>query len=36
MSQDGKVLFASGMVPDYAAIENIKVFVDGVVGKLPG
>jgi basic membrane protein A len=35
MSQDGKVLFADGMVPDYAAIEDLKVFVDGVVGKLP-
>jgi basic membrane protein A len=35
MGQDGKVVFADGMVPDYAAIENLKVFVDGVVGKLP-
>jgi basic membrane protein A len=35
MSQDGKVIFADGMVPDYAAIEDLKVFVDGVVGKLP-
>ncbi len=35
MSQDGKVIFADGMVPSYAAIEDLKVFVDGVVGKLP-
>ncbi|MDQ6728388.1 MAG: BMP family ABC transporter substrate-binding protein [Actinomycetota bacterium] len=35
MGQDGKVVFPDGMVPDYAAIENLKVFVDGVVGKLP-
>ena len=35
IGQDGKVVFADGMVPDYAAIENLKVFVDGVVGKLP-
>jgi hypothetical protein len=35
MDQDGKVIFADGMVPDYAAIENLKVFVNGVVGKLP-
>jgi basic membrane protein A len=35
MGQDGKVIFPDGMVPDYAAIENLKVFVDGVVGKLP-
>ena len=35
MDQDGKVIFADGMVPDYAAIENLKVFVNGIVGKLP-
>jgi simple sugar transport system substrate-binding protein/basic membrane protein A len=35
MDQDGKVIFPDGMVPDYAAIENLKVFVNGVVGKLP-
>jgi simple sugar transport system substrate-binding protein len=35
MGQDGKVVFADGTVPDYAAIEDLKVFVDGVVGKLP-
>src|SRR4051812_7280084 len=35
MAQDGKVLFAAGVVPDYATIENIKVFVAGVVGKIP-
>jgi basic membrane protein A len=35
MAQDGKVIFADGMVPDYAAIEDLKVFVDGVIGKLP-
>jgi basic membrane protein A len=35
MDQDGKVVFPDGMVPDYAAIENLKVFVNGVIGKLP-
>ena len=35
MDQDGKVIFPDGMVPDYAAIENLKVFVNGIVGKLP-
>ncbi|MEA2842573.1 MAG: basic rane protein [Actinomycetota bacterium] len=35
MAQDGSVLFAAGVVPDYAAIENLKVFVAGVEGKLP-
>ncbi len=35
MAQDGSVLFADGVVPDYAAIENLKVFVAGVEGKLP-
>jgi simple sugar transport system substrate-binding protein/basic membrane protein A len=35
MGQDGKVVFGDGVVPDYAAIEDLKVFVDGVVGKLP-
>ena len=35
MAQDGSVLFADGVVPDYAAIEDLKVFVAGVEGKLP-
>jgi simple sugar transport system substrate-binding protein/basic membrane protein A len=35
MDQDGKVIFPDGMVPDYATIENLKVFVNGIVGKLP-
>jgi len=35
MGQDGKVVFAEGVVPDYVAIEGLKVFVDGVIGKLP-
>jgi simple sugar transport system substrate-binding protein/basic membrane protein A len=35
MGQDGKVIFPEGTVPDYAAIENLKVFVDGIVGRLP-
>ena len=35
MAQDGSVIFADGVVPDYAAIEDLKVFVAGVEGKLP-
>ena len=35
MAQDGSVIFAAGVVPDYAAIEDLKVFVAGVEGKLP-
>ena len=35
MAQDGKTIFPAGMVPDYAAIEGLTVFVDGIVGKLP-
>lgn len=35
MDQDGKMIFPDGMVPDYATIENLKVFVNGVIGKLP-
>jgi simple sugar transport system substrate-binding protein/basic membrane protein A len=35
LGQDGKTIFPAGMVPDYAAIEALTVFVDGVVGKLP-
>ena len=35
IAQDGKTIFPAGMVPDYAAIEALTVFVDGVVGKLP-
>jgi len=35
VGQDGKVVFAEGVVPDYVAIEGLKVFVEGVVGQLP-
>ena len=35
-TQSGDTMFASGVVPDYAAIEAANtVFVDGVVGDLP-
>ncbi|MCU1676886.1 MAG: basic rane lipoprotein [Frankiales bacterium] len=33
--QDGAVKIPDGTVPDYATIEKIDYFVDGVVGKLP-
>lgn len=33
--QDGVVRIPDGTVPDYAAIEKIDYFVQGVVGKLP-
>jgi basic membrane protein A and related proteins len=33
--QEGKVRIPEGTVPDYAAIEKIDYFVDGVVGTLP-
>ncbi|MFC5823659.1 BMP family ABC transporter substrate-binding protein [Nonomuraea insulae] len=33
--QDGIVRIPKGTVPDYAAIEKIDYFVEGVVGKLP-
>jgi simple sugar transport system substrate-binding protein/basic membrane protein A len=33
--QDGTVRIPEGTVPDYAAIEKIDYFVEGVVGKLP-
>ncbi|GAA3579502.1 BMP family ABC transporter substrate-binding protein [Nonomuraea rosea] len=33
--QDGVVRIPEGTVPDYAAIEKIDYFVEGVVGKLP-
>ncbi|MET0422220.1 MAG: BMP family ABC transporter substrate-binding protein, partial [Acidimicrobiia bacterium] len=35
VAQDGKVLFAAGVVPSYAEIEATAVFVKGVVGDLP-
>jgi simple sugar transport system substrate-binding protein/basic membrane protein A len=34
-AQDGTTIFAEGVVPDYAEIEAVKVFVNGVVGELP-
>jgi basic membrane protein A len=35
VDQDGKVRVPAGTVPDYATIESINYFVDGVVGKIP-
>jgi len=35
VDQSGKTLFAAGAVPDYATIENLSVFVKGVVGQIP-
>lgn len=39
LAQDGSVLFAAGVVPDYATIEDTfnqrTVFVEGVVGAIP-
>jgi simple sugar transport system substrate-binding protein/basic membrane protein A len=35
VAQDGRTVFQAGQLPDYAAIEQIKVFVDGIVGKIP-
>ncbi len=34
-TQDGKTLFAAGVVPTYAEIEATDVFVKGVVGDIP-
>ena len=33
--QDGSVLYAAGVVPTYAQINNINCLVKGVVGTLP-
>ena len=33
--QDGKVRIPAGTVPDYATLDNIDYFVNGVVGQLP-
>jgi simple sugar transport system substrate-binding protein/basic membrane protein A len=33
--QDGKVQIPAGQVPDYATLDTIDYFVDGVVGALP-
>jgi len=33
--QDGKVRIPAGTVPDYATLDSIDYFVDGVVGQLP-
>ncbi|MDQ1715020.1 MAG: basic rane protein [Frankiaceae bacterium] len=33
--QDGTIKIPAGTIPDYATIEKIDYFVDGVVGKLP-
>jgi simple sugar transport system substrate-binding protein/basic membrane protein A len=33
--QDGKVRIPAGTVPDYATLDTIDYFVDGVVGQLP-
>ncbi|MET0627908.1 MAG: BMP family ABC transporter substrate-binding protein [Acidimicrobiia bacterium] len=35
VAQDGKVIFAAGVVPTYAQIEATDVFVKGVVGDIP-
>ena len=35
IAQDGSTLVAAGVVPDYATIESIAVFVKGVVGDIP-
>jgi hypothetical protein len=33
--QSGKVIFGDGVVPTYAQIEALDVFVKGVVGNIP-
>ena len=37
MDQSGKVMpgFEDGKVPDYATIENLTSFVQGIVGQIP-
>jgi simple sugar transport system substrate-binding protein/basic membrane protein A len=35
LDQSGKVIFASGVIPTYAQIEALDVFVKGVVGNIP-
>jgi simple sugar transport system substrate-binding protein/basic membrane protein A len=35
IGQDGSTLVEDGVVPDYATIEAIAVFVKGVVGEIP-
>jgi simple sugar transport system substrate-binding protein/basic membrane protein A len=35
VAQNGKVIVKKGVVPDYATIEKIDVFVKGVVGQIP-
>ncbi len=35
VDQDGKVLFADGVIPTYAEIEATDVFVKGVQGDIP-
>jgi simple sugar transport system substrate-binding protein/basic membrane protein A len=35
VAQDGKTIFAAGVVPDYAEIEKVDVFVKGVQGQIP-
>lgn len=35
MDQSGKVMFPAGTVPDYATIENLTSFVQGIVGQIP-